>query len=78
MNVSMRPRAVVIDDGVPLLGAMDDPLLVRRLQCIGNLRRDAKYFRHPYRSAGKIRRERFPLDELHDEGVHRLAEAGPH
>ncbi len=56
---------------------MDDPLLVRRLECLGDLPRDGEGLVEGERAALQPLGEVFALDELHDEGAHaaRLLEA---
>jgi hypothetical protein len=50
---------------------VDDPLLVRRLQRLGDLAGKRKRFFEWKRSGREAHREVFPLDELHDEEVPR-------
>jgi hypothetical protein len=49
--------------------AMDDTLLVRGFERLGDLARDRQRFVERYRSARDSLREIFPLDEFHHEGV---------
>ena len=46
---------------------MDDALFVRRLECLGNLRRDPEAFAQRNRSAGDSLREIVTIDEFDDE-----------
>ena len=47
--------------------AVDDPLLVRRFESLGNLSRDRQSLVDRHRPAHDPLREVFPIDELHDE-----------
>ena len=46
---------------------MDDALFVRRLECLGHLRRDPEAFAQGNRSAGDSLREIVTIDEFDDE-----------
>ncbi len=49
---------------------MDDSLLVRRVECVGDLLRDGQDFIDRDRAAHNALRQIIALDELHHEGVH--------
>ena len=49
---------------------MNDPLLVRRLERLGNLLRDRQRLVERDRSARDALREILALDQFHDEGAH--------
>ena len=49
--------------------AVDDPLLVRRLERLGDLLRVGERFFEGERAGSEVLREVFALDELHDEKV---------
>ena len=52
---------------------MDDPLLVRRFERVGDLSRDRQRFVERNRAASNPHRQIVAFDELHDEGVHAAA-----
>jgi hypothetical protein len=71
---SPKSRTLTVPSGRTLMRglqiAVDDPLLVRRLQRLGDLSRDAQCVADGDRATRDALRQILPLDQLHHERTH--------